>query len=167
MIDEDFKVYLIEANTNPCLEICSPLLARIIPELLDNSFRIAVDPLYQPIQFMANLKSEVEGSYPQSISKEKESETKQELSATRIQESNIPVTPGTLELEKEKSITASPKKMANHKKKDESKEKEEPLNKRMRLELLTQIKYTLIYDEQVDQAGIDMRLKEYEERIHK
>ena len=37
----------------------------------------------------------------------------------------------------------------------------------MRLELLTQIKYTLIYDEQVDQAGIDMRLKEYEERIHK
>ena len=57
--------------------------------------------------------------------------------------------------------------MANHKKKDEIKDKEEPLNKRMRLELLTQIKYTLIYDEQVDQAGIDMRLKEYEERIHK
>jgi hypothetical protein len=48
MIDEKFKVYLIEANTNPSLEICSPLLARIIPELLDNSFRIAVDPLYQP-----------------------------------------------------------------------------------------------------------------------
>jgi len=48
MIDENFKVYLIEANTNPSLEICSPLLARIIPELLDNSFRIAVDPLYQP-----------------------------------------------------------------------------------------------------------------------
>ena len=46
MIDENFKVYLIEANTNPNLEICSPLLARIIPELLDNSLRIAVDPLY-------------------------------------------------------------------------------------------------------------------------
>ena len=48
MIDDQFKVYLIECNTNPSLEICSPLLARIIPELLDNSFRIAVDPLYQP-----------------------------------------------------------------------------------------------------------------------
>ena len=58
MIDENFKVYLIEANTNPCLEICSPLLARIIPELLDNSFRVAIDPLYQPIQFMASLKAE-------------------------------------------------------------------------------------------------------------
>lgn len=48
MIDENFKVLMIEANTNPCLEICCPLLARIIPELLDNTFRIAVDPLFQP-----------------------------------------------------------------------------------------------------------------------
>lgn len=58
MIDENFKVFLIEANTNPCLEICSPLLARIIPELLDNSFRIAIDPLYQPSQFLAKLKDD-------------------------------------------------------------------------------------------------------------
>jgi hypothetical protein len=48
MIDENFKVYLIEVNTNPSLEICCPLLARIIPELLDNSMRIAIDPIYQP-----------------------------------------------------------------------------------------------------------------------
>ena len=46
MIDEKFKVYMIEANTNPSLEICCPLLARIIPELLDNTFKIAVDPLF-------------------------------------------------------------------------------------------------------------------------
>ena len=48
MLDETFKVYLIECNTNPCLEICCPLLARIIPELLDNSFRIDLDPIFQP-----------------------------------------------------------------------------------------------------------------------
>ena len=30
------------------MEICSPLLARIVPELLDNSFRLALDPLFQP-----------------------------------------------------------------------------------------------------------------------
>ena len=48
MIEEDFLVQMIEANTNPCLEIQCPLLARIIPELLDNSFRVALDPLYQP-----------------------------------------------------------------------------------------------------------------------
>ena len=48
MIDSSFRVYLIECNTNPCLEINCPLLARIIPELLDNSLRIALDPIYQP-----------------------------------------------------------------------------------------------------------------------
>ena len=48
MIESDFQVRLIECNTNPSLEICSPLLARIVPELLDNSFRIALDPLFQP-----------------------------------------------------------------------------------------------------------------------
>jgi Tubulin-tyrosine ligase family len=51
MIDEDFKVYLIEVNTNPCLEISCPLLARIIPEVVDNTFTVAMDPLFQPGQF--------------------------------------------------------------------------------------------------------------------
>jgi len=46
MIDEDFRLYLIEVNTNPCLETSCPLLARIISEMLDNSLRIAVDPLF-------------------------------------------------------------------------------------------------------------------------
>ena len=39
MIDADFRLYLIEVNTNPCLEMTCPLLARIIPEVLDNTFR--------------------------------------------------------------------------------------------------------------------------------
>ena len=38
MIDEDFVVYLIEANTNPCLMTNSTVLSRLIPVLLDNSF---------------------------------------------------------------------------------------------------------------------------------
>ena len=51
MIDENFRVYLIEVNTNPCLEISCPLLARIIPEVVDNTFQLALDPLFQPGQF--------------------------------------------------------------------------------------------------------------------
>ena len=39
MIDEDFKVYLIEVNTNPCLEISSTLLARLIPNMIENALR--------------------------------------------------------------------------------------------------------------------------------
>ena len=48
MMDDNFKVYLIEVNTNPCLELCSPLLKRLIPEMIDNSLRIAVDPVFPP-----------------------------------------------------------------------------------------------------------------------
>lgn len=39
MIDENYRLYLIEVNTNPSLELCSPLISRIIPELLDNCFK--------------------------------------------------------------------------------------------------------------------------------
>lgn len=48
MFDDEFKPYLIEVNTNPCLELSSPLLARLIPSMLDSSFRIVVDPLFPP-----------------------------------------------------------------------------------------------------------------------
>jgi len=48
MIDSNFHVYLIEANINPCLEVISPITARVIPTMLDNTLRIAVDPIFQP-----------------------------------------------------------------------------------------------------------------------
>jgi tubulin monoglycylase TTLL3/8 len=51
MIDSDFKVYIIECNTNPCLELSCPLMARIIPAMLDNVFRVVVDPLFPPPDF--------------------------------------------------------------------------------------------------------------------
>jgi tubulin polyglutamylase TTLL1 len=34
MIDEDFHPWLIEINTNPCLELSCPLLGRIIPGMV-------------------------------------------------------------------------------------------------------------------------------------
>lgn len=40
MIDTSGRVFLIEANTNPCLEMNSPLLARLIPTVLDNTFKL-------------------------------------------------------------------------------------------------------------------------------
>ena len=38
MIDINFKVWLIEINTNPCLETSSPLLVRLIPSMLEHAF---------------------------------------------------------------------------------------------------------------------------------
>lgn len=54
MIDHKLHPWLIEINTNPCLELSSPLLARLIPQMLENAFRyithsfIAID--YQSTQ---------------------------------------------------------------------------------------------------------------------
>ena len=48
MLDENFKLSLIEVNTNPCLEMSCPLLSRIIPEVLENTFRIVLDPIFPP-----------------------------------------------------------------------------------------------------------------------
>lgn len=46
MVDENFKVWLIEANTNPCLELSCAYLSALIPAVVDNTFRIAIDPLF-------------------------------------------------------------------------------------------------------------------------
>jgi len=39
MIDENFNPYLIEVNTNPALCTNCPVLARIIPGMLENALR--------------------------------------------------------------------------------------------------------------------------------
>ena len=65
MIDDNFKLYLIEVNTNPCLELSCPLLARIIPSMLDNSFRLAVDPLFPPPQHFSLKKGFVKDLCPE------------------------------------------------------------------------------------------------------
>ena len=48
MIDDSHKVYLIEVNTNPCLGIACGLMNQIINSLIDNVFKIALDPLFPP-----------------------------------------------------------------------------------------------------------------------
>lgn len=48
IVDNEFKPWLLEVNTNPCLELSSPLLQTLLPSLIENVFRLAVDPLYPP-----------------------------------------------------------------------------------------------------------------------
>jgi len=48
MFDRNFKAWLIEINTNPCLETSSPLLEVLIPNILNDLFLICLDPLFPP-----------------------------------------------------------------------------------------------------------------------
>lgn len=48
MVDDSFKSYLIEVNTNPCLEFACPLLTEIISSVIENTFRVAVDSVFPP-----------------------------------------------------------------------------------------------------------------------
>lgn len=52
MIDNHFRPYLIEVNSNPCIETKNSLiLEKIIPKMIDNAFRIVLDPIFPPSEF--------------------------------------------------------------------------------------------------------------------
>ena len=46
IIDEEFKVWLIEINTNPCLEESSGLLEMLLPRMIDDALKLTVDILF-------------------------------------------------------------------------------------------------------------------------
>ena len=43
MVDADFSVWLIECNTNPCLDESSQILRRLLPRMIDDAFRLTID----------------------------------------------------------------------------------------------------------------------------
>lgn len=47
MVDVYKKVWLIEINTNPCLEESSNLLKSYIPRMLDDMFKLTIDTWYR------------------------------------------------------------------------------------------------------------------------
>lgn len=48
ILDQDFTTWLIEVNTNPCLEESSGLLKTIIPRMLDDAFKLTIDRVFPP-----------------------------------------------------------------------------------------------------------------------
>ncbi len=43
IVDSDYETWLIEVNTNPCLEESSPLLQTLIPRMVNDAIRLTVD----------------------------------------------------------------------------------------------------------------------------
>jgi hypothetical protein len=48
MIDSELKTYLIEINSNPCLEFASPMLEELIDSMIEGVFQTVVDRICPP-----------------------------------------------------------------------------------------------------------------------
>ena len=46
MVDVELNPFLIEINTNPGLEISSPLIQKLVPRMIDDAFRLTIDIEY-------------------------------------------------------------------------------------------------------------------------
>lgn len=43
MVDNDLSVWLIEVNTNPCLDESSSILRGILPRMIDDCLKLTID----------------------------------------------------------------------------------------------------------------------------
>ena len=59
IIDEDLNTWMIEVNTNPCLEESSSILAMYLPRLVEDMLSLSVDALFK--QFKGDLEANGEG----------------------------------------------------------------------------------------------------------
>ena len=48
LIDEDFRIWLIEVNTNPYFGIANEYIADLLPKMIDDMTKIVVDPIFPP-----------------------------------------------------------------------------------------------------------------------
>ena len=46
MFDENYNPFLLEINTNPGLEISSPLIEMLIPRMIDDAFKLTIDKVF-------------------------------------------------------------------------------------------------------------------------
>ena len=46
ILDEDFNTWLIEVNTNPCLEESNQLLKDYIPRAIEDMFKLTIDKIF-------------------------------------------------------------------------------------------------------------------------
>ena len=47
MIDEDFRIWLIEGNTNPYIGIYNDNMQDLLPTMMDGMFKIVLDPILE------------------------------------------------------------------------------------------------------------------------
>ena len=56
ILDEDFNVWLIEVNTNPCIEESSNLLKILLPRMIEDMLRLTIDRAFPKIKKVRGVK---------------------------------------------------------------------------------------------------------------
>ena len=54
IIDEDFNLWLIEVNTNPCIEESSTILKIYLPRMINDMLKLSVDAFFSDFQGKAS-----------------------------------------------------------------------------------------------------------------
>ena len=49
LVDEDFRVWLIEINTNPFLGTPNKDMVKLVPEMVNDMCKIVLDPVFKPL----------------------------------------------------------------------------------------------------------------------
>ena len=75
ILDEDFNTWLIEVNTNPCLEESSQLLVMLLPRMIEDMLKLTVDLAFPKSSIKKTKKKDVKRSPQKQTSKEKETIT--------------------------------------------------------------------------------------------
>lgn len=57
IVDSDLKTWLIEVNTNPCIEESSGLLKMLVPRMIDDAFKLTLDVVFPPKTKVDNTES--------------------------------------------------------------------------------------------------------------
>jgi hypothetical protein len=58
ILDQDFNTWLIEVNTNPCIEESSSILKILLPRMIDDMMKLSVDSMYADFTSSSNTGGE-------------------------------------------------------------------------------------------------------------
>ena len=56
LIDEDFRVWLIEINSNPYIGIPNKYIENLLPKMINDMMEICIDPCFPPVNLMPSRK---------------------------------------------------------------------------------------------------------------
>jgi hypothetical protein len=84
ILDEDFNQWLIEVNTNPCIEESSNILKVYLPRMIEDMLRLTVDTVFPKSSIKKFKKSKQPNSSPVKSSNKEEIRTVQNIEVSQF-----------------------------------------------------------------------------------